>query len=184
MKQDLCGALQAGELKGAALRGLLLVAFLGAPLPHNNVVKQEAAGEASRGDGEPGRHGVGVRVLGADVEAQEGRLVSLECAADLAGIWGVAEAEHREEGPDAAPVAGEDTGPCGGAGGEVEEDADEDVLGERAEPVLSCGGGRIGIAGGEPCALGGALAAAAAAAATQLHRGREQESRTDRDSVT
>ena len=57
---------------------------------------------------------------------------------------------------------GEDAGLGDSAGAELEEDEDEDVVGECAEPVLacSCGGG---IVGGEPRAPGGA-------AATHLHR--------------
>jgi len=65
---------------------------------------------------------------------------------------------------------GEDAGLGSGAGAELEEDEDEDVVGECAEPVFACGRGGAGaeVVGGEPRALGGALAAAA-----QLHRERE-----------
>jgi len=58
------------------------------------------------------------------------------------------EAELREEAPDAAPAAGEDAGPNCVASGEAEEDEDEDVVGERAEAVLSGEGGLRALGGG------------------------------------
>jgi hypothetical protein len=93
--------------------------------------------------------------------------MGVEDVAQPVGLRALREVERREEGPDAVPGAGEDAGPGGGAGGELEEDEDEDVVGERAEPVLACGGGGAEVVGGEPRALGGALAAADA---SRLHR--------------
>ena len=108
-----------------------------------------------------------------DAEPADGHLVAVERVAQPAWVGGLVEAERREERPDPAPGAGEEAGLGGGAGAELEEDEDEDVDGESAKPVLACGGG--GIVGGEPRALGGALAAAA-----QLHRvwGRDGGSRS------
>ena len=80
--------------------------------------------------------------------------MAVEGVAQPVGLGGRSESEHREESPDAAPAVGEDAGPGGGAGGELEEDEDEHVVGERAEPIVACG---------EPRALGGAVAIAAAA---------------------
>jgi len=86
VKRDIGGALQTGELKGAPLPGpLLVVAFLGAPLPLK-ILKEEGAVEAARGDGEPGRHGFGSRVPGPDEEAPDCGLVGLDGGADLVGV--------------------------------------------------------------------------------------------------
>ena len=49
--------------------------------------------------------------------------------------------ELREESPDAAPAAGEDAGPSGDGGvAEREEDVDEEVVRQCAEPDLDAGG--------------------------------------------
>jgi hypothetical protein len=52
-------------------------------------------------------------------------------------VGDVAEAELREEVPDAGPSAGEHAGSgCLGGGAEPHKDEDEDVVGERAEAIL------------------------------------------------
>jgi hypothetical protein len=49
----------------------------------------------------------------------------------------VGEEELRQEGPEAAPAAGEDAGPRGAGGVEdLEKDMDKQVVGKRAEAVL------------------------------------------------
>lgn len=126
-------------------------------------MKVEAAREAGRGVREPGHHGVGSRVPGEDEEAPKGHLMGLEGEHDLVGICVRVEGEPQEDAPDTAPTAGEDASPHGVAGAEVKKDDDEGLIGERAEMVLVCS-----IIGGEPCAVGFALALAAAA--FQLYR--------------
>ncbi|TVU40440.1 hypothetical protein EJB05_13905, partial [Eragrostis curvula] len=78
------------------------------------------------------RHGSGDGIHGPHAKVAEGRLVGGEGGADAVGIGAVGEAEHREERPDAPPVAGEDAGPSHGASVEAEEDEDQSVVGERA----------------------------------------------------
>jgi hypothetical protein len=63
--------------------------------------------------------------------------VGVEGVTEAVGLGGDLEVELREEGPDAAPAAGEDAGSGGDGGAEAEEDEDEDVIGERAEGVLA-----------------------------------------------
>ena len=60
----------------------------------------------------------------------------------------IGEAELREEPPDAAPAAGENASPDYLGSAEAEEDEDEDVVGERAEAVLSGEGGLRALGGG------------------------------------
>ena len=67
--------------------------------------------------------------MGNDDEVAYGRLTRVEEVAQPVGSADLREVERRDEGPDAAPVAGEDAGPRGGAGAEVEEDEDDDVVG-------------------------------------------------------
>lgn len=68
-----------------------------------------------------------------------------------------AEADLREERPEAAPAAGEHAGPGGGFSvAEAVEDVEEDVVGQRAQAVLplplladaGAGGAELGSLGG------------------------------------
>ena len=99
------------------------------------------AGDARRGGGEPDREGLGVgaAIAGPDLEEAEAHLVGGEGVAEAAGLREEEEAELREELPHAAPATGDEAGPDGVGGGEGPEDLDEDVVGERAEPVLARG---------------------------------------------
>ena len=99
------------------------------------------AGDARRGGGEPDREGLGVgaAVAGPDLDEAEAHLVGGEGVAEAAGLREEEEAELREELPHAAPATGDEAGPDGVGGGEGPEDLDEDVVGERAEPVLARG---------------------------------------------
>ncbi|TVU40465.1 hypothetical protein EJB05_13931, partial [Eragrostis curvula] len=142
VKRDGGGALEAGNLEG----GIFLADFVGV----SPVLDDELAGEAARGGAEAVCHRLGAGVLGPDEEVAEGHFVGGERGGDEVGRREEAETQLREKGPHAAPAAGEDAGPTGGIGGvEAEQDEDQDVVRERAEPVVAVAGavvGRLGAA--------------------------------------
>lgn len=143
------GLLEAGKLKVASPHAVEVVHRGG------HVVVDKFTGEAARGDGKPGRRGLGAGACGGDGDPAErcGLLRGFENPADAGAVGPEVEAELREEGPQAAPAAGEEAGPDGGGGVvEAREDEDEEVVRERAEVVLAVAG--------ELRVLGGELAAA------------------------
>ncbi|TVU40464.1 hypothetical protein EJB05_13930, partial [Eragrostis curvula] len=140
VERDGGGAVEAGNLEG----GIFLIYFVGASM----VLDDELAGEAARGGAEAVGDGLEGGVLGPDEEVAEGSFVGGERGGDEVGRRGEAEAQLREEGPHAAPAAGQDAGPTAGGGGvEAEQDENKGVVWKRAEVVLAGAGGVAGRLG-------------------------------------
>ena len=108
-------------------------------------MEKELVGEAGRCKAEYRGRVPRVGIVGHDAqEPERGRLMLGESRArrDRRGprssrFGGEREPQLRELRPEAAPATRKDAGPRGGRGRrEVEEDEEEDVVGERAEKVL------------------------------------------------
>jgi hypothetical protein len=66
------------------------------------------------------------------------RIMGFKGEAYALGVTGGAEAEPREQSPEAAPATREDAGPRGGDGGvELVKDVDQNIVGKRADVVLA-----------------------------------------------
>lgn len=145
LEYDGGGSPEAREQDGPSLFGLQRRPDLGLALvPHHPEV--HGAGEAARGDGEPDRQVLDGGLSGGNLDVAEvQRFVGGEGGDYAVVLDAVGEGELREEGPEAAPPAGEDAGPGGGRGvAELDEDADEHVVWKRAEAVLAACSG-VGI---------------------------------------
>lgn len=101
----------------------------------SSVLDDELAGEAARDGAEAVRHRLGGGVQDPHEEVAERRFVDGESGGDEVRRRGETEVELREEGPKAAPAAGECAGLAGGGGVEALKDKDEGVVWERAETV-------------------------------------------------